>query len=397
MQGKSDANLQNALSLKNRYFSSNRSREVFNQLEEAAKDNYWARRLLADIYRDGKNPWFASFYSFLHSHKLIAFDLYLDLTYASKEERYSNTYGYQDYIDLCKLSKEDLYAQFNASRLDRDFGYMCFPTWALTDSGKEPEEGQWYYEERVLFAAFCLALSQDVDAKQGLSYLQTTSKPSSSNVAKNVKVLLALALRDQPLLQLLKRQSPKEFKEVIDTILRVERLGPIIKIANANNDQQILELIKEQNPGSYEDSITAMLKDEKLAPTVQKHVASKLRPNHQPKEINSEETSPSLYPKLEHHPQPIFERKTTEDFFKDFSATMQLLRRNDEHDMPAAANPFKQEPQIIESKTVDDKDLIEFIELSFPEAPTNEPTASQVRKPAVKLLDCENTFGTYVP
>lgn len=409
MLDKSQSAFQHAQSLKNKYLST-RSRAAFNQLEEAAANNYWAKRWLADIYRNGLPPTFNGIMNFLFlmGNKITAFNLYIDLTKPAQKDLYSDSSDGNDLAEVFNLTKEDLYAQFNAFRCEREaYRHNIDPPWY--QFGTFGQKDRLDYEERTAFSAFYLALSQDIDARQGLSYLQTTSNlVSSSDVGKktkfNTKVLAAFALKNDPVLQFLKRQSPKEFEEIIDTILKPERLSRIIEIANAQNDYRVLELIKEQNPVRYDDTITAMHSRREFSTLVQT-----LRANHVPiirqdQRIKSEEDARSFYPKLAHHAPLTPEEKNADDFFKDFSAAMQLLRTNDLHKVPAtgepkiesknlielvelppetAANPTlpeasnssQQQQKPVDVKT-DDEDLIRFEELSFPEVPAKEPTLS---------------------
>lgn len=50
------AEFETALQLKHAYFTTNRSKVAFEQLIASSKSNYWAKRWLADIYRDGTEP-----------------------------------------------------------------------------------------------------------------------------------------------------------------------------------------------------------------------------------------------------------------------------------------------------------------------------------------------------
>lgn len=428
MLDKSQNAFQTAQLLKNRYLS-DRTHAAFHQLEEAATKNYWAKRWLADIYRDGQQPsydgpYFLNYLIPKGARKITAFHLYIDLTKPAKESLYSNwdDYSNSDYKDVGEvwdLKKEDLYAQFNTFRCEREVrGYKIDPPWYVRIF---EEKERLDYDVRTSFSAFYLALSSDIDAKQGLSYLQTTTNlDSSSNIGKqakfNAKVLLAFALKNQPVIQLLKRQSPKEFEKIIDIMLK-PALNHVIRIANAQNDYRVLELIKEQNPARYDDAITAMLAQKDYASLVQTLKASHVPVIRQDQKIKSEEAAPSLYPKLEHHVQLAPEEKNPDDFFKDFSAAMQLLRMDDDSKVPAAANPFKYEPQPAEptigNKTLielvelppekdansvpaqdanpsqhlqkladsitDGPDLIKFEELSFPEVPVQEPPTSRIK------------------
>ncbi len=369
MLDKSSTAFKNAESLKNKYLS-NPSRAAFRELEEAAKNNYWAKRWLADIYQNNQQPWFNNLSTTLAGRKLTAYTLYLDLTKDPAQDVYRLETAfmvyYQDYIDIYTHSLKDKYAEFKAILYTRDEWY-----------GKQHQ----YHEEHALFSAFCLALSQDIDANQGLSYLQTTSKRAgTSDVDKkakfHAKVLLAFTGNDRTVLQLLRRQSPKEFSEVIETVLRLV-LNSLDHGGNTQENQQILQLIREQNPEEYENAINALQKVDWLAPLIQKFIARKSPdPINQSVPKNVIAAPPSLYPQLAHHPQQITsEEKNTDDFFKDFSAMMRLLRTNEEPKIPAAANPFRSEPQSAEYKAGDeDKDLIELIELPPEKAMT--PTLS---------------------
>lgn len=420
MLDKSQNAFQTAQLLKDKYLS-NRTHAAFKQLEEAATNNYWAKRWLADIYRDRQQPTFDGVINFLfrRGSNITAFDLYMDLTQPPKESLYSQSHP-KDLNEVWNLKKEDLYAQFNAFRCERELRgyYKIDPPWYVRIF---EEKERLDYDVRTSFSAFYLALSSDIDAKQGLSYLQTTTNlDSSSNIGKqakfNAKVLLAFALKNQPVIQLLKRQSPKEFEKIIDIMLK-PALNHVIRIANAQNDYRVLELIKEQNPARYDDAITAMLAQKDYASLVQTLKASHVPVIRQDQKIKSEEAAPSLYPKLEHHVQLAPEEKNPDDFFKDFSAMMQLLRMNDDSKVPAAANPFKYEPQPAEptignknlielvelrpekdansvpaqdaspsqhlqqlaDSNTDDRDLIKFEELSFPEVPVQEPPTSRIK------------------
>lgn len=147
---KHEDDFKKALILKIRYMTT-KSREDFANLTELAKNNYWAKRWLADFYKDGQAPIFFGF--------VIGFQ---------------NTRAQQLYLEITQADKNDEYAYFCASI-------------TFIRSGSLP------HEENALYYAACLAVSDDIEAGLGLKYLTERINRTASE-SDTLKVTATLFL-----------------------------------------------------------------------------------------------------------------------------------------------------------------------------------------------------------
>lgn len=323
-----------ALQLKNAYFASDCSRDAFEKIISSAGSNYWSKRWLADIYRQGKEP-FGYF--------------------GSLGEKAFYLYG-----ELARANSNDFYSLFRSKEC-----YM--QDWAPLGNWRQSilrsEKTRQHYELLTISCAAHLAISKDPEALIGLRYLEAKLKEmteSTSKLAHEVKVktlmLLAIVKNDRQLWEQAKKSDKKIFNEYVASILSAESLV-------ATPFMQSLPLKCEV---TYTSNRSYSLLDEQPA------VAPSTTPLTQLVESgHKEEQYPSIYPKLESR---VEERENSGVLLTNFNRTLQLIvSGGDKKDEKRPAKEVVVDQAAAEQRSADtEKDLIIFDD-NFPAVPTAEP------------------------